>query len=105
MSESFRGAKLIYDREYTWVFHSPGLEPWVCSLLRRLKPVSVLDVDCGLGYWGLILKGYLGVPYIVGVDIDSSKVEFARRLGVYDELSFIPAILGSLTILGLSMLF
>jgi len=86
LSESLKGAKLIYDREYTWIFHSPGLEPWVCGLLRRLNPVSVLDVGCGLGYWGFILKGYLGVPHVVGVDIDSSKVEFARRLGVYDEL-------------------
>ena len=56
LSESLKGAKLIYDREYTWIFHSSGLEPWVCGLLRRLKPVSVLDVGCGLGYWGLILK-------------------------------------------------
>jgi len=86
LKESLKDTEMLYDREYTWIFHSPGLEPWVCGLLRRLKPVSVLDVGCGLGYWGLILKGYLGIPHIVGIDIDSSKVEFARKLGVYAEL-------------------
>jgi SAM-dependent methyltransferase len=75
-----------YDSEYTFTFHSPGLEPWVCGLLRGFRPVSVLDVGCGLGFWGLILKGYLGVSHVVGVDVDPVKVEFARRLNVYDGL-------------------
>ena len=75
-----------YDRGYTMVFHSPGIEPWITGLLKSRRPVSVLDVGCGLGYWGLILKSYLEVPHIVGIDIDGSKVEFARRLGIYNEL-------------------
>jgi SAM-dependent methyltransferase len=75
-----------YDSEYTSTFHSPGLEPWVLDLLRQFKPKSVLDVGCGLGFWGLILKGYLGVSRVVGVDVDPVKVEFARRLNVYDGL-------------------
>jgi SAM-dependent methyltransferase len=75
-----------YDSEYTFTFHSPGLEPWVCGLLRVFRPVSVLDVGCGLGFWGLILRGYLGVSRVVGVDVDPVKVEFARRLNVYDGL-------------------
>jgi len=36
--------------------------------------------------WGLILKGYLGCSRVVGVDVDHAKVDFAKRLGVYDEL-------------------
>jgi SAM-dependent methyltransferase len=75
-----------YDSEYTSTFHSPGLEPWVCGLLRGFRPISVLDVGCGLGFWGLILRGYLGVSRVVGVDVDPVKVEFARRLNVYGEL-------------------
>jgi SAM-dependent methyltransferase len=78
--------KPIYDEQYTYVFHSPAVEPWICGLLRRFKPSDVLDVGCGLGLWGLILKGYLGCPRVVGVDVDHAKVDFAKRLGVYDEL-------------------
>jgi len=70
--------KLFYDSRYTLTFHSPGIEPWVLGLLKQVRPRSVLDVGCGLGLWGLILRGYLGVSHIVGVDIDSNKVEFAR---------------------------
>jgi SAM-dependent methyltransferase len=77
---------MMYDLNYTLTFHSPGIEPWVLGLLKQVRPRSVLDVGCGLGLWGLILRGYLGVSRIVGVDIDSDKVEFARKLGVYDEV-------------------
>jgi SAM-dependent methyltransferase len=78
--------KPFYDLEYTLTFHSPGIEPWVLGLLSQVRPRSVLDVGCGLGFWGLVLRGYLGVSHIVGVDIDGDKVEFARKLGVYDEV-------------------
>jgi SAM-dependent methyltransferase len=78
--------KFIYELEYMWAFHSPGLEPWVVGLLRQFKPKSVLDVGCGPGFWGFILKGYLGVPRVVGVDIDPVKVELAKMFNVYDEL-------------------
>jgi len=78
--------KPFYDLEYTSTFHSPGIEPWVLGLLKQVRPRSVLDVGCGLGLWGLILRGYLGISRIVGVDIDGDKVEFARKLGVYDEV-------------------
>ena len=33
---------------------------------------------------GLVLKNYLGVSKVVGVDVN--RVEFARKLGVYDEV-------------------
>jgi SAM-dependent methyltransferase len=78
--------EMIYDLEYTLTFHSPGVEPWICGLLRQFKPSDVLDVGCGLGLWGLIAKGYLGCFRVVGVDVDHAKVDFAKRLGVYDEL-------------------
>ncbi len=78
--------KPFYDLEYSLISHSPGIEPWVVGLLNRVRPRSVLDVGCGLGFWGLVFRGYLGVSHIVGVDIDGDKVEFARKLGVYDEV-------------------
>jgi len=77
---------LTYDSEYTLTFHSPGIEPWITGLLKKFKLNSVLDVGCGLGLWGLVFKGYLGCSRVVGVDVDHAKVEFAKRLGVYNEL-------------------
>jgi SAM-dependent methyltransferase len=77
---------LKYDEDYSNTFHSPGLEPWLVGLFKSVEPKAVLDIGCGLGFWGLVLKGYLGVAYVVGVDIDPSKVEFVRSLDVYDEL-------------------
>jgi len=47
----------MYDLNYTLTFHSPGIEPWVLGLLKQVRPRSVLDVGCGLGLWGLILRG------------------------------------------------
>jgi predicted TPR repeat methyltransferase len=81
-----RVISVTYDLNYTLTFHSPGIEPWISGVLRQFKPSDVLDVGCGLGLWGLILKGYLGCPRVVGVDVDHAKIEFARRLGIYDEL-------------------
>jgi SAM-dependent methyltransferase len=72
-----------YDIGYTLTFHSPDIEPWICGLLKEFKSI---DVGCGLGLWGLVLKGYLGCSRVVGVNVDCAKVEFAERLDVYDEL-------------------
>lgn len=77
---------LTYDSEYTLTFHSSGIEPWITGLLKKFKPSSVLDVGCGLGFWDLVLKNYLGVSKVVGIDVDVNKVRFARKLGVYDEV-------------------
>jgi SAM-dependent methyltransferase len=79
-------ALMSYSESYANTFHSPGLEPWICGLLEQSRPSSVLDIGCGLGFWGFILKGLLLVPCVVGVDVDPVKVEFAKKLGVYDEL-------------------
>jgi SAM-dependent methyltransferase len=78
--------RLSYDKEYTRVFHSPGIGPWITDLLKVVRPRSVLDVGCGLGFWGFVLRGYLGVDRVVRVDLDPVKVSFARGLGVYSEL-------------------
>jgi SAM-dependent methyltransferase len=70
----------------------------VLGLLRQFKPKSVLDVGCGLGFWGLILKGYLGVSRVVGVDVDPVKVGLLG--GLMSTMGFMPLILGLLIALG-----
>lgn len=80
--------KLSYDGDYTNTFHSPGIEPWVMGLLKNRGPLGrVLDLGCGLGFMGFLLKQYLNsVEYLVGIDISSDRVEKAKRLNLYDEL-------------------
>jgi SAM-dependent methyltransferase len=80
--------KPIYDEEYTYVFHSPGIEPWILGFLKSKPSLGrVLDVGCGLGFSALMLKLYLGsVEYLVGVDVSLEKVRKAERLNLYDEL-------------------
>jgi len=34
----------------------------------------------------LFLRVILGIAHVIGVDVDPSKAEFARRLGIYNEL-------------------
>jgi|GEM_PF-1665228 SAM-dependent methyltransferase len=83
--------KPIYDEQYTYVFHSPGIEPWISGFLKSKSFLGrVLDVGCGLGSSALMLKLYLGnVEYLVGVDISSEKIRKAERLNLYDELHVI----------------
>ncbi|OGV61540.1 MAG: hypothetical protein A2283_13700 [Lentisphaerae bacterium RIFOXYA12_FULL_48_11] len=50
-----------------------------------------LDVGCGYGKWGFLLKKYRGVDsgrtcHIAGIDIFAPHVESLRRQGIYDEL-------------------
>jgi SAM-dependent methyltransferase len=83
--------KPIYDKEYTCTFHSPGIEPWISGFLKSKRSLSrVLDIGCGLGFFGFILKLYVGnVEYLVGVDISSEKIRKAERLNLYDELHMV----------------
>ena len=66
--------KLEYDREYTYTFHSPGIELWITEFLKDGSWESALDLGCGLGFTALLLKLYLGnVKYLVGLDISVDK--------------------------------
>jgi len=75
---------LSYDSEYTHVFHSPGIEPWITGALKGRKLKKVIDVGCGFGLASVILKSYLGAEYLVGLDVDEVKVSKASPL--YDEV-------------------
>jgi SAM-dependent methyltransferase len=83
--------KPSYDEEYTYAFHSPGIEPWILGFLKSKSSLGrVLDVGCGLGSLALMLKLYLGnVEYLVGIDVSLEKIHKVERLNLYDELHVI----------------
>jgi len=87
-AKSVRSLRLSYDKGYTDTFHSPGIEPWILGFLKSKNSLGkVLDVGCGLGFTGMLLRLYLGnVEYIVGVDISAEKILKASKLSLYDEL-------------------
>jgi len=76
---------MIPGRDYPKVFHSPGLEPRILGLLIDARPRSVLDVGCGYGFWGFVVRSRVsGVDYIVGLDLDFGRV--VRAGGLYDDV-------------------
>ncbi len=78
------------DRQYTYVYHSPGIEPWICGLLKDRVVENVLDVGCGVGSWGFLIKNYISPDAnIIGVDLSAEKLERLKKFKIYNEL--IPA--------------
>jgi SAM-dependent methyltransferase len=78
--------KPIYHKQYTYVFHSPGIEPWILGFLKSKRSLGrVLDVGYGLGFSAFMLKLYLGnVEYLVCVDISPEKIHKIEKLNLYD---------------------
>jgi SAM-dependent methyltransferase len=75
------------DAEYTYAFHSPGEEPWICGLLKNRHITKALDLGCGSGFWGFILRTYAASnAKIIGVDISTEGLKRLKNLGIYDEL-------------------
>lgn len=79
--------ELEADREYPWIFHSPGLEPWICGLLKKKDPASLLDIGCGFGFWGFIARTYIDFKgKMVGLDLSKKRINFLKTLNIYDRL-------------------
>jgi len=68
--------------------HSHLLNTYVLGLLPEdLRNMVVLDVGCGFGEWGFLIRTRKsGFPYMVGVDVWRLHLERLCRLEVYDEL-------------------
>jgi SAM-dependent methyltransferase len=68
--------------------HSQLLDSHVLGLLpRNLNDMVVLDVGCGFGEWGFLMRTRKrGHPYLIGIDIWRPYLKKANPLGIYDEL-------------------
>lgn len=80
---------LTYDWDFLGGFHSPGIEPWITGILKKVERLGwVLDIGCGFGFIGFMLRSYFSekIDRLVGVDIDADRIRRLERLNVYDEL-------------------
>ena len=77
--------KLVADKNYPRIFHSPGLEPWILGLLLNFGSSNILDVGCGYGFWGFIVRRRVSsLNYVVGLDLDYDRLTKAEA--VYDDV-------------------
>jgi len=68
--------------------HPPEIDRYIGGQLPNLRGKRVLDVGCGRGGIGYLLRTQPGgeAAHIVGVDIHKPYLEFCTRFGLYDEL-------------------
>ncbi len=80
--------KLLPDKNYLRTFHSPRIEAWILGFLKARHSLGrVLDIGCGLGFWGFMLKTYVGnSDWLAGLDISESKLRRLKALNIYDML-------------------
>ena len=77
------------DLEYPNVYHSPGIELWISQVFKDFATSSqvILDVGCGLGFWGHLIRSYINPSsFIVGIDISMNKLKIVKDFGIYDTL-------------------
>ncbi|MEM2703871.1 MAG: class I SAM-dependent methyltransferase [Candidatus Bathyarchaeia archaeon] len=68
--------------------HSQLLNAYVLGLLpENLRNMFILDVGCGFGEWGFLIRTRKGgFPFLIGVDIWHPHLMRLRKLNVYDVL-------------------
>jgi SAM-dependent methyltransferase len=55
------------------------------SLISKDKPLKILDIGPGLGYWGFMLKVLLDhEPHLTGVELNPDTIARLKRLHLYD---------------------
>jgi SAM-dependent methyltransferase len=62
-------------------FFAAGRVDWLAGLLARLgrRPRTALDFGCGTGTSAPLLVERLGVDSVLGVDVSSQSIDYARR--------------------------
>ncbi len=59
----------------------------VMNMINNEKPLNVLDIGAGYGFWGYILKAHLDhEPTVTGIEINPDNYARLERLNLYDHL-------------------
>lgn len=68
--------------------HDPTLNSYILNALpNNLDGLIILDVGCGFGEWGYLIKTRKqGAPYVIGIDVWQPYLEKLRKLNIYDAL-------------------
>jgi 2-polyprenyl-3-methyl-5-hydroxy-6-metoxy-1,4-benzoquinol methylase len=68
--------------------HFAEIERWITGSLPNLSGKRVLDVGCGMGSIGFMLRQAPGGTdaWLTGADIYQPYLDFCRRFSIYDEL-------------------
>jgi len=67
--------------------HNPSVDTATAQQIAKICPASVLDVGCGDGFYGSVVRQIFPYTYLAGIDSNPKWVEHCRELGtVYDEV-------------------
>jgi len=67
--------------------HLYELESFVMRLIPKSGKLSVIDVGCGKGIWGYLLRALReNVVYLCGVDLTQSYLQFIKERNIYNDL-------------------
>src|SRR4051794_10836031 len=66
--------------------HPPEIDRYIRRELPNLSGKRILDVGCGRGGMGYLLRTHSGgaTAHIVGVDVYAPYLDFSRRFALYD---------------------
>ncbi len=66
---------------------------FIMNLIPSNKKLEVLDIGCGYGYWGYILRVNLDIdPYIIGLELNPDNVKRLQRINVYNQIILCDAV-------------
>ena len=75
-----------YERNIaSWGYATPAIACWFLGRYVEPKDGTLLDAGAGTGMMGEILAP-LGYRDLVGIDISTNMLDFARKKGVYKDL-------------------
>lgn len=82
-------AKKKTKSEFVWGgFHPFSYHPVIFHFITDLNGKNILDLGCGKGVWGYLIRAVRSLEgsRLIGVDIDKNYLKFCKEHKVYDKL-------------------